>query len=205
MRRRAVYRVYAGEEHPFGEEGKPFEVHEDERPGELPGDERPGELPEEELRAGRPLVQPAWHSPQRPRTLAIALLAAGFAFVAALAIHAFSGPGAVVGGQGAGGTRWGGSQATSVVASQRVETRPRSGEALPRRAHRRHVGRRMGRGAVRAQERQEQTSRMPANAPSVEERAVELRAEERAVAYSSPTQAAPAVAGSAESEFSFER
>jgi hypothetical protein len=190
MRARAVHRVYAEEEQPTG-------LHEDERPGESSEEKRLG---------GRHLMQPAWRSPQRGRAMAIALLAAGLAFVVALAIHVFSGPHAVTGGQEASGTGLGGSQATSVVASQRLKTRPRFGKAVPRRAHKWRVEWRMGQGAVRAQARQAQPPRMPAGAPGMEEHAVAPRVEERAAAYSSATQIAPAVARrSAESEFSFER
>ena len=173
MRRRAVHRVYAEEEQP--------RLDEDERPGESSGEERSGEQRSGEQRlGGRRPMQPTWHSPQRGRAMAVALFAAGLAFVAALAIHALGGPGADAGRQeaseagwaGSQGAGWAGSQATSVVASQRVKTRLRSGEAVPLRAHRRRVGRPMWRGAVGVQARQ----------------------------------AAPVVAaGSAESEFSFER
>ena len=147
---------------------------------------------EEEEPLGFP-EEPGWRSPRRGRAVAIVLLAAGVVFVAALAIHALGGPGAVPGGRGASGTEWAGSQATSEAASHRVRTRPRSGEAVPHRAHRP----RMGRRAVGVLPRQAQPRRSLANA---------ARVQVRAVAYPSTARAAPVVAGgAAESEFSFER
>jgi hypothetical protein len=138
----------------------------------------------------RPLMQPAWDSPRRSRAMAIALLVAGVAFVMALAIRALSGPGAVVGRQRA---MWAGSQATPVATAHGAKARRRSEKTAFHSAHERRARRR----AVSEQARPAKAQRRMASAP---------RAEERAVAYSSAAQAAPAVAArSAESEFSFER
>jgi hypothetical protein len=202
MRGRAVHRVYAEEEQPRGLPADEWLA--DERLGGLPEDEQllelpPGErleaLPEDEqpreLRE-HPAMQPAWRSPQRGRAMAIALLAAGAAFVAALAIHALSGRRAVAGGPGVGGAGWAGSQSISRAVPRGAEARIRSRQAASRKAH----GRRTRRHAVKVRARPAQPGRRPAGA---------LRGGERAVADPSTVRAHVVAAGAAESEFSFER
>jgi hypothetical protein len=184
MRGGAVHRVYAEEEQPRGLPAN--ERLADERLGGLPDDEQPQELRD------RPPLQPARRSPQRGRAMAIALLAGGVAFVAALAIHALSGHHAVAGGQGVRGAGWAGSQSISTAVPQGAEVRLRSRQIASRKAHRRSARRH----AVKAGALPAQPERRPANAP---------RGEERAVVYSSIARAHVVAAGAAESEFSFER
>lgn len=196
MRGGAVHRVYAEEESVgFREDERPVEFLGEGRlegSPEEPWQESPGDEHPQELR-GRPLMQPAWRAPQRGRAMAIALLAAGVAFVAMLAIHALARPGAIVAGRGTDGAGWARSQAPPVAASLGTQVRRRSGKTAFHSAHKRRVKRR----AVRVQPRQAKSLRRTTSVP---------RARERAVAYSSPARATSVVAaGAAESEFSFER
>jgi hypothetical protein len=126
---------------------------------------------------------PAWRIPRQSRALAMALLGAAIAFVAVLAVHALSGgPRAVIVGKGAGVAARSPHSAAVIaraVVSPRAPGRRTSRNVLSSPVH-----------AVR---------RGPVSIPT-------LRSEQRAVVRPSNAGAFPAaVAGTAASEFNFER